>query len=188
MEKLNEVEYKKKIEKAKKEVLTCANKNCKLVVKNYKQVLNQLNKDLQKLWKNYETNKIKEKQLLGSLLNLLNKNIETVQYTKFIKCLLKNCYKNYKHYIDLGFVAMKSPFVQTIALMKAKEYNIEPEIRNFFNAMKFDKPTFQKLKILQKTSMDVIRKVYNSNEPLIIKMVKENKNEIAKNLKKIKLL
>jgi len=187
MEKINEVEFKKKVEKAKKELLTCANRNCKLVVKNYKPILNQINNDLKKLWKNYETNKIKEKQLLNELINILKKNTETIQYTKYIKCLLKKCYKNYKHYLDLGFIAMKSPFIQTIALMKAKEYNIEQEVRNFFNAMKFDKPTFQKLKILQKSMIAIMQKLYKINEDLIIKVIRENKNEIAKTYKKLSL-
>lgn len=187
MDKKDQIEYINKVAKVKKELLSCANKNCKLVVKNYKTILKNLSKELKKAWKDYELNKIKEKQLLSILISILKKNVNSIQYTNYIKCLIKNCYKNYKHYMDLAFLSLRNAFIQKIILIKAKEYNIEKEVMKFLNSIN-DQPTFKKIKLSAKAVIEIMEKLYNSNEALIVKTIKENKKEISNVFKQIEMI
>lgn len=182
MEKVNKMnkEVKTKVEKfnkLKKELMTCMHKNCKKVVKNYKDVLQKAKEEIKKLLHDYYLNKISEKELLSRFIIMFHNNMSNVKYTNYIKCLLKNCYKNYKPYIDFAYMGLNNNYMQKFILMKAKEYNVEKEVKRFLMSLK-DQSTFNKIKMTRNILVSIMQKLYKENEKMIIKMIKENKKDL----------
>lgn len=180
-----EIKYMKKIAKVQKEFIQCMDKNCKVVAKNYKILLQSTSNEFKEIFKSYDENKIKEKELLLKIITILKKNLNDIKYTNYIKCLIKNCYKNYKNYIDLLFLSLNNPTIQKIILLKAKEYNVDNEVRNFFDALKGDNSTLKKIKMTAKLCILVLEKLYKNNESLIVKTIKENKSNIKSVIQQI---
>lgn len=177
MDKKEEIKYTKKVVKVQKELMGCLDKNCKVVAKNYKTILLKTKKEFKELLKNYDRNRIKEKELLSSMINLLKRNMKDLKYTNYIKCLIKNCYNNYKNYVDVAYLSLNNKMVQSYILMKAREYDVEKEVRNFLNSIK-DQSTVKKIKLTANIVIHILEKIYKNNEDTIIKMIKENKANI----------
>ena len=184
MDKKEQVKYTKKVVKVQKELMGCLDKNCKVVAKNYKTILLKTKKEFRELLTKYDNSRIKEKELLSSMINLLKRNMKDLKYTNYIKCLIKNCYKNYKNYIDVAYLSLNNQMVQTYILMKAREYNVDKEVRIFLNSIK-DQSTVKKIKLTGNAVIHILEKLYKNNEETIIKMIKENKANIGMILDKM---
>lgn len=169
------IEYAKKLNQAKEELSVCMNNSCKKVVINYKTILNNFKNNLKKLLNKYLNNKISEKKLLYEIINILNKNFNNIKYTNYIKCSLKNCYKNRKLYFDIAYSTIEdNQFIQKIILTKAKEYGVHKEVMRFLKMIK-DQSTLQKIKLTGKLMISILEKLYGNNESLIVKTIKKNK-------------
>ena len=187
MNEKKDVEYTIKVLKVKNELMTCVDKNCKKVAKNYKVIIEKSKNDLMKIWNDYETNKIKEKELLLKMINILKKNMKNIEYTNYIKCLVKNCYKNYQAYIDIGFSSLNNKFIKKFMLMKAKEYGIDSDVKKILKSIK-NQSTIEKIKITGNIIIEILEKLYKNNEALIIKMIRDNKQNITDIIKKIDII
>ena len=147
IDKLREqIEYAKKMKKAQEEFMTCMDKNCKKVAVNYNSIMQNTKNKFKKLLENYHSNKINEKELLLNIITILKNNMNNIKYTNYMKCLLKNCYKNYKLYIDLTFMSLNNDFVQNFVLLKAKEFNVDKDVKKFLRSIK-NQSTMNKIKI-----------------------------------------
>lgn len=184
MDKKINTEYSKKVLKVQKEFKGCLNRNCKVVVKNYKTILKKTKNEFKELLLNYNENKIKEKELLFNIIDILKQNINNIKYTNYIKCLIKNCYKNYKNLIDLSYSSLNNPLIQKFIYIKAKEYKIDLEVKKLLTSIK-DQSTFKKIKLTSILIIKILEKLYTINETLIIKMIKENKQQLSGMIKYI---
>ena len=94
-----------------------------------------------------------------------------------MKCLIKNCYKNYKNYIDVSFLSLNNPIIRQLILTQAKKYKIDKEVNKFLISIK-DVSTIKKIKLIANLVIQILQKLYKTNEEFIVKMIKENKNYI----------
>lgn len=180
-----QIEYAKKLKQAQDELLTCVDKNCKKVAVNYNTILENTKTQFKTLLEKYRTNKINEKKLLLSIINILKKNLNDLKYTNYMKCLIKNCYKNYKLYIDLIYSSLSNDFIQKFILVKAKEFKLEKDVKRFMRLIK-DQSTMKKIKLTANLLVTILEKLYKNNEAFIIKMIKENKVNIPIIISQIK--
>lgn len=180
-----QIEYAKKLKQAQDELLTCVDKNCKKVAVNYNTILENTKTQIKTLLQKYYTNKINEKKLLLSVITILKKNLNDLKYTNYMKCLIKNCYKNYKLYIDLMYSSLSNDFIQKFILVKAKEFKLEKDVKKFMRLMK-DQSTMKKIKLTANLLVTILEKLYKNNETFIVKMIKENKVNIPIIISQIK--
>ena len=186
IEKLKEqIEYAKKIKQAQQELMTCMDTNCKKFTTNYNTILENAKTQFKTLLENYYSNKINEKKLLSSIITILKENINNVKYTNYMKCLIKNCYKNYKLYIDLTYMSLSNDFIQNFILVKAKEFKLDKDVKKFLKLIK-DQQTIKKIKLTANLLVTILEKLYKNNEAFIVKMIKENKVNIPIIISQIK--
>ena len=71
--------------------------------------------------------------------------------------------------------------------MKAKEYGIDSDVKKILKSIK-NQSTIEKIKITGNIIIEILEKLYKNNEALIIKMIRDNKQNITDIIKKIDII